>query len=204
MSDETKQGLTAALALIGTGAAPAAEPAGEQAGLFDQDATDAPMPFKPVDRTGRPGRPAGAKNRRTEEWVQYLLSRYRSPLVMLLEMASRSPKDLARELELYVYHEGIAIRDVTGEPVLATGEAFKAQVAAAIAALPYLHQKLPLAIDVKTPERGLLVIGELNVNAGEQGLALPLAPIEQNQRVIDATAVQSDGEQSDDDAKSRK
>lgn len=196
MGDEVKHGIAAALATLDLGAPPA--DAGDQVDMFEADEQSAPMPVASRAVSGpKGGRPKGARNRKTAEWVDYLLSRYRSPLVALLELTARTPADLAREIGLYMYHEGKPVYDANGEPVLATGEAFKAQVAAMMAALPYLHQKQPMAVTVDQPARGVLVIGDLRVEGSAQGLQLPLPPSEENQGVIDAEIVQSDGEKSD-------
>lgn len=173
-------------------AAPGAD--GGQDELFEPDV---PMAVQPIARSGpKGGRPAGARNKSTEEWRAYLLARYRSPLVGLLEIASRSPRELAQQIGLYEYFQ-----DVDGDvrQRLAVVDAFKIQVDALKAALPYLHQRQPLAIEGKGNTRGLLVIGDMTVNIGAEGNPLGLAPDEQNQRVIDAHAVQSDGAQSDND-----
>lgn len=199
---DRKEGLTAAIEMLGAGEPPAA--AADQAELFE---AEAPLPMPPAKGVSGPkgGRPKGARNRRTQEWVEYLLSRYRSPLVFLLETYHRSPRELAEQLELYKFHEGKLVVDPrTNEPVLATGEAAEIQVRAAIAALPYIHQKQPLAVEVTDEKRGLLVIGHLAVEGGEGAagdLALPLADAEQNQQLIDVTPEKSDGEKSDETAK---
>jgi hypothetical protein len=173
----------------------------EQAELF-ADADDAPLPMPDAQRTGRAGRPKGARNRSTEEWRRHILSRYRSPAVFLAEMYSRTPAQLAAELGLYKWHEGKLVIDPrTGEAVLATGEAASMQQAAAIALLPYVHQKLPQAIEVSPPTRGLVILGDLGDDApAGDDLALPLAPeieIKRNQDVSEAEIVKSDGDQSD-------
>ncbi|KKL91822.1 hypothetical protein LCGC14_1890840 [marine sediment metagenome] len=77
-----------------------------------------------------PGRPPGARNRRTDEWVDYLLARYRSPLIVLAEMYSRSVGELVKEV---------------GCTKL---EAIKLQIFAAEKLAPFVHQKQPLAIQV--------------------------------------------------------
>jgi hypothetical protein len=75
----------------------------------------------------RGGRPPGARNRRTEEWVDYLLSRYRSPLIVLAETYSRPAEVLAAEL-------GIS-----------RAEAFAMQLTAARELAPYVHARQALA-----------------------------------------------------------
>lgn len=215
---DRKEGLTAAIELLG-GAGEPAVAEGDQPELFE---ADAPLPMPPARGVSGPkgGRPKGARNRRTQEWVEYLLSRYRSPLVFLLEAYSRSPRELAEQLQLYKFHEGklvlapvldangVQLRDAAGElrwqPSLATGEAAEIQVRAAIAALPYLHQRQPLAIEVQDEKRGLLVIGNLTIEGaggGGDDLVLPLAEAEENQRVIDHDPEKSDDDKSDEPAK---
>lgn len=137
-----------------------------------------------VERSGpQGGRPRGARNRSTEQWRRYLIGRHGSPLERLLELAMGDTQAFARE------------------HALPLPEAIKVQISALTAALPYLHQRQPLAIESVGQQRGLLVIGDLgSVAAASYGLALPLADNEQNQRVIDGTAEQSDYVQSDDEA----
>jgi len=74
-----------------------------------------------------PGRPKGSRNRRTDEWVNFLLSRYQSPLVVLAETYSRPVAVLAAELNCDII------------------EAARIQLQAAKELAPYLHQKLPMA-----------------------------------------------------------
>jgi len=91
-----------------------------------------------------PGRPKGSKNKRTEDWTEYLLNNYRSPLIMFAETYSRPTAGLA--LELHCTLE----------------EAYKIQMDAAKQLVPYVHQKLPQAIEIDT-DKGLvsltLVVG---------------------------------------------
>jgi hypothetical protein len=149
-----KSGLATAVELAG-GIGELGSEGGDQVELFEPDA---PLPMPPAARgkSGpQGGRPKGARNRSTQEWRQYLLGRYRSPLVFLLEAYSRTPAELAAQLGLYKYHEGKLVRGADGEPVLETGEAFKRQVEAAVAALPYLHQRLPIAIEGNVKSAGI-------------------------------------------------
>lgn len=90
----------------------------------------------PVDVRRGPGRPAGSRNKRTEDWVGYILGRYRSPLVAMAEIYSRPVLELAKELKT--------------TPL----EAFKLQLVALKELAPFLHQKLPQAVEVDA--RGLI------------------------------------------------
>lgn len=97
----------------------------EQLPLLEVSAVEpeAAAPAAPAGERPRGGRPPGARNRRTEEWVEYLLSRYRSPLVVLAETYSRPADVLAAEL-------GIS-----------RAEAFAMQLTAARELAPYVHAR---------------------------------------------------------------
>ncbi|CAN1721982.1 conserved protein of unknown function [Hyphomicrobium sp. 1Nfss2.1] len=220
MTAGTGNGLGTAVELLGGFGDLGLGNEGEQTSFLDAD--DAPMPMPEAKGTSGPkgGRPKGARNRSTEEWRSFILSKYRSPLVFLAEMWSRTPAQLAAELGLYKFHEGKLVtapiidaegrvmRDEEGhelrQPVLATGDAAAMQQAAAIAALPYLHQKQPMALEVKQTTRGVVILGSLEVAGAEGGddLALPLAQAperaQQNQQVIDVEPEKSHAPQSHD------
>ena len=205
MADGSKLGLTAVLEQLGPGAA-----AGDvdQAELF-ADADDAPSSLSPAPASAGRGRPKGARNRSTEQWRQFLLGRYQSPLVGLAETWSRSALELAKELGLTRVVRHLAPGDqaietlwggeggaeLKGYVVYDRLAAFNVQQAARVAALPYLHQKQPLALDLPPNTRGLLILGNLDTEGAEDVHALPLAP-EQNQQVIEHEPQQSHDTQS--------
>lgn len=85
-----------------------------------------------------PGRPKGSRNKRTDEWVDYLLRGRRPPLLVLAETYSRPVEQLATELSI------------------TKGEAFKLQLLAAKELAPYVHQKQPLAVQVDA--RGVVTL----------------------------------------------
>jgi hypothetical protein len=189
VSQGNKSGLSAALAETGAGTPPAA--GGEQLALL-------PEPVLPeVPRTLAPagGRPRGSRNRRTQEWVDYLLGQGRSPLEFLHSLYQRPAKQLAQELGLYMYHEGELITHC-GEPVLAVGEAFRRQVEAAVAIAPYLHQKLPLALDVKGKTAGVIVVGELPAEGTAEHQALNLFMAGESEENQALTALPAEGSDS--------
>lgn len=100
---------------------------------------DATAAEEAAQRRG-PGRPVGSKNKRTADWIDFILGRYRSPLLFLAETYSRPVEDLARELGC--------------KPK----EAFEIQVAAARDLAPYVHQKQPMAVEVSSQGLVQLVI----------------------------------------------
>ncbi len=106
-----------------------------------------------------PGRPPGSRNKSTDQWVDYLLARYRSPLVALAEAYSRPVEELAKEL---------------GCSKL---EAFTRQVMAAKELAPYVHQKQPVAVQVDSTGVVSLIIhapgagGQVPAGAGAKVVA---------------------------------
>jgi hypothetical protein len=174
----------------------------EQDDLFAAEC-DGPLSPAPVGKSGpKGGRPAGARNRSTEAVRQLFLQRYRSPLMGLGEIYSRSPADLARELKLYkrvqvlVERDGRVVREeAEDEGQLDLERAFRLQKEAMEAALPYVHQKLPQAITVQERQRGLLVIQGLGDQASED--AVLVFDTEENQQVIEAEPAQSESDKSE-------
>jgi hypothetical protein len=165
MTTRVQSGLGAALdaldvaGAVRAGAEP--EPGAEQLGL---------LPLSPAKDTAgaaiqnRPGRPPGSRSKRTEQWVDFLLSRYRSPLIGLAEIYSRPLVELAAELKC--------------TPL----EAMQMQLAAMDKLAPYLHQKLPQALQVQVEKAIPLILavmppGEADLGAIEQNQDLiPLLP----------------------------
>lgn len=146
---ERKLGLHAAVEAATAAARDAAPaPIGEQMPLLPlsvKGALDEAENSVPTSRGaggGRPGRPPGARNKRTQEWVDYLLSRYRSPLIALAELYSRPVQELAGELGL---------KHPNFDQLV---ELLRLQVFAAKELAPYLHQKQPMAVQVD--QRGVV------------------------------------------------
>lgn len=184
MAGETN-GLATALALA-LESANSGVGADTQADFFE---AEAPMPVSPVAvPTG--GRPKGARNRSTEAFRDHFLRQYRHPMMVLGAMYSRSTRDLAEELELYRWVP-TGLGDY--EKMLDTGAAATLQAQAATSLLPYLTQKLPVAVEIKTEETGTL-----NVFLG----AAPAAgQHEQNQSVINGVFSVSEAAKSDEQPK---
>lgn len=97
------------------------------------------------EKRGR-GRPPGSKNKRAEDWADYILTQYRSPLILFAETYSRSIDSLKTELHC------------------TAKEAFMIQMDAATRLAPYIHQKLPQAIEIET-EKGLINLTMVISNA---------------------------------------
>jgi hypothetical protein len=126
------------------------------------------------------GRPVGSPNRSTEQWRQFLLSKYRSPVEVLCATYSRPITDLQAEL------------------ACTRLEAFKIQLQAAAEAAPYLHGKMPVEL-VVSGKRPMFIMADpehwlREMGASEAEAAAVLADLaprkgsEQNQRLIDLTA----------------
>lgn len=81
------------------------------------------------------GRPKGARNKSTKEWVDYFMNKIgESPLIVLGKLYTKDTKELAREM------------------CCDRLDALKMQISAASAVLPYVHQKQPVAIEVASEE----------------------------------------------------
>lgn len=100
------------------------------------------------------GRPPGSRNRSTEEWSRFLLTRYRSPLIGMAEIAQASPLELQRELG------GAPVKGEPGGCSLV--DALRLIMQAQQALAPYLHQKQPTAID-----GGGVAMMQVIINAGD-------------------------------------
>lgn len=147
------------------------------------------------------GRPPGAKNKRTEEWTEYLLGRYPSPLIGLAEIAFRPLTDLAEELGFNnPGPDGIALRRAKPQELL---ELLRLQRDCMKELAPYLHQKQPMAID--GGEHGLihLTIGQVGGGMKQaqegQDFDVEFLPVEneENQGVSGDDPAKSDAGESD-------
>lgn len=137
-----------------------------------------------------PGRPKGAMNRRSRDWQRFVAaSGKKHPMEFLLDVVGSTPEELRER------YAGLPAPRLDGDPAdLATigpKDLLALQIRAAEAALPYLEQKLPQAIeDVSDKPRTVFVVGTL---APEQAKRVDgrfgLRVIQQNQalsHVIDA------------------
>jgi hypothetical protein len=132
------------------------------------------------------GRPFGSGNRSTNDWRDYLLGRYPSPLIGLAEVISRNVRDLAAEADCTPY------------------EALKVQVQAMAELAPYLHGKAPVEVRVGGVLPVLhLVSPEASSPAWTQDTQgrtvldlAQLVPVQGNQSLIDATATVVEQQQS--------
>lgn len=155
--DPTRPGLTAAAEAVLPEALEAPiEAEAEQLGL---------LPLSPArndagQAVNRHGRPVGSRAKRTEAWVDFLLSRYRSPLVGMAELYSRPVAELAKEL------------------ACSTHEAMQLQLNAMRDLAPYLHQRLPQALQVQVESAIPLVLAVMPAGAHAAG------SIEQDQDLI--------------------
>lgn len=103
-----------------------------------------------------PGRPKGARNKRTERTVAWLMSKHRDPRECLLAVTDMHPADLAHLLGCS-FHEAVQEQRLCASVVL-----------------PYVAQRQPLAIDVTNKSVVYLTInegGQVGDEAGGLGLA---------------------------------
>ncbi len=162
MAEASKSGIKTAVETIAAGEPPL-EPVTQLPLPIAGDLRDDEAMTAAAEAVRRgPGRPPGARNRSTEEWRNYLLQRYRSPLIALAELYSRDVRQLARELgnEHPTFDQLVKLLQV--------------QVEAATDLMPYLHSKQPLAVQVDA--KGVV---QLVIEASPEAAAL-LAPARRN------------------------
>ena len=123
------------------------------------EADQVDLPLVPVaDHEAMPeptsgGRPGGSVARKTAEWQAYMLARYRSPLVVMAETFSRSVAELSAEL---------------GCTKL---EAFDRQLKAADALAPFIHSKMPAAVQLDGAPMAPVVLNVSQAMAVRLGVA---------------------------------
>lgn len=175
-------GLSTALRLLGaTGAMPGAD---GQEDLFGGEL--APMPLEQPKGASGPqgGRPTGARNRSTNEWIALFLSKHRAPLDVLGAIYSRPWTELYAELQAAADQQ-VRVRELAGggsveEKVLINPlDVLKFQATAAQALLPYIHKQQPRAVEVTESKRGLVILGDALADAAQtmdDDGPLPLPP----------------------------
>lgn len=134
-----------------------------------------------------PGRPPGARNKRTDALRSYILSLgYTHPAIVLADIASADVATLRESA-----------------PGLKAGEALNAKIKAADALMPYFEQKLPTAIELPpdAPRPAWVIEGELAAAAGVDNEAMDLGAalsqvFEENQGVSEDESVRREGEAS--------
>ena len=187
MMPDEKAGLQAAVNMTVDDSEPPEGAATDQLPLWPASKLDERKKNEDPKPRGR-GRPPGATNKSTNDWVDYIRSRYRSPLEMLAEVFSRPVHELANELRCDRL------------------EAFKLQLIAAKELAPYLHSKMPQAVLLERRSSVYLSIDmgdseqRIPINADEglviEGELLEPGSVE-NQQLSAAPRAQSDEGQSD-------
>jgi len=137
--------------------APALPRDAEQLALLPPAASSEPAQPPAGEASGR-GRPQGARNRRTDEMVRYLNTFGQGPLVGLAKVvnAIRFGADGLPDFAELARALGMKKKEAA---------AFWATCARDLA--PYMHQKLPMAIDVTGESAGSLVVVNLGAVQGD-------------------------------------
>ncbi|PTR07878.1 MULTISPECIES: hypothetical protein [unclassified Novosphingobium] len=99
-------------------------------------------------RATRRGRPAGVKNRRTEDFRKYILGFGQDPAITLMQIQNTDPEILVE-------------RSAEMDPVkrrMSYGDAQQLRVRCAEALMPFIHSKQPVAVDMNFSGLSDLVI----------------------------------------------
>lgn len=156
-----------------------------------------PLGFSPLATKG-PGRPAGAKNRRTDLVASYLVERFGDPLTATMSVAGRPLVDLVRELRTVASDCGMKL----GASVM---DIARWQQQCRLDALPYIHAKrAPETVkgEVVVPIIGIGRFEQHNttVNVGARSLEDALDNMQQDQPVTAIDGEVSHGEKSHDES----
>ncbi len=108
-------------------------------------------PLEPIEPRGV-GRPAGSVAQATARMRDFILARYRSPLIGMAEVFSRPLDELARELGCSRF------------------DAFKVQLAAMADLAPYIHSKMPTAVQLEGAPLVGVTLGITEAKAREIGV----------------------------------
>lgn len=186
-------GVIAALdSLSGAAAgAPTAEVQQEFLDLDGPEGSEGPVTARHVERRG-PGRPPGSPNKRTEDLRRFVLSRFKHPVVALMEIGAMPAHELAEYLAC--------------KPL----DALTLQIRALAEAAPYVDSKMPQRIQMtdrdRLPSFGLeFAAGALSVidPAGNRVSLSTLAVRAKGamaQRLIDGEAIRSQNDGSHEQA----
>ena len=150
--------MAAAIEITGPGEPPVSE--AEQLPLLP-DMRPKPDPDRQeaeVSGERGPGRPPGARNKRTQKMVEYITNHYGSPLDRLAQLYSADPAELAKKYKIKIEH------------------ALELMKSAAVAALPYVEQKRPISVDIEGKGTFQLIIGDVGQGdldqANEEGFSV--------------------------------
>lgn len=142
------------------------------------------------DRAGA-GRPPGSANLATKEFREFLLGRGVSPLVQLMRWSMHTPTSLADELKCSRLEAFRLLKELWAELA------------------PYLHQRMPQAIEVDQRSAGMLVLGSITADQareigrrwGVQDLELLAQETQENQALSQSGEQKSQNQKSQEDAK---
>ena len=141
-----------------------------------------------------PGRPPLARNKRTEKVAKWFIEKYGDPLAALGEIIN-TPVDLLYEQMILAQGGESKNKRVTGR------DAMEFRKGAILDALPYVHGKQPISVDISGKADAVIFIPGLNAPAGfsaeqltQAVETLGIAAIEQNGiRLADGQLIE-DGE----------
>lgn len=145
-------------------------------GVEETGALDTPSPFSQTLAPKKgPGRRPGSRNVRTAETMKWILAQHRHPLSVICEAYSMTPAEFAAKIGLP--KPWVEVVETVDEKKVVTGRRFlddydadtlleivKLQLRMAEAALPYLAQKQPMAVQLE---------GKAALTVAFEGVSLP-------------------------------
>lgn len=142
-------GVKTAIAAIGTGT-PGER--WEQLGMLPPELPAAEGAAGDAGPRGR-GRPPGSKNQRTKDWADYLLANYQSPLIGLAKIAASSPAEFVEALRADAKRVGLPLLGPEGTLL----DVVKLQITAMRELAPFIHEKMPVAVNVRSTRMTIIL-----------------------------------------------
>lgn len=99
-------------------------------------------------REARRGRPAGSRNKRTDDFARYISQFGQDPAITMMQIQA-TPPELLIEASKRTVTKVIKDRIVTYEETMSYQEAQSLRIRCAEGLMPFIHSKKPVAIDAR-------------------------------------------------------
>lgn len=116
-------------------------------------------------RDVRRGRPAGSRNKRTDDFARYISQFGQDPAITMMQIQS-TPPEVLMEASTRTVTKVIKDRLVTYEEAMSYQEAQSLRIRCAEGLMPFIHSKKPVAIDARI--LGVRIVEELSGRDGDR------------------------------------
>lgn len=153
--------------------------------LADNKGRLPPDALRQVRQARGRGRPPGARNQRNAKLAKWFVQQYGDPIAVLGEIMTM-PTDILYQQMVLAQGGEAKNKRITGK------DAFDMRIAAAKEALPYIHGKQPIAVEVTGKADAVLFIPGLNAPANFSREQLTTAAEKLGAAAIEANGIRLD------------